>query len=183
MNKEIWKDIPGYESIYQASNLGRIRTAPGKTTVTYKHGVRKWRTRILKGRGENPTTGRRVSLWKDGIPKDWLVARLIGVTFLGSPDDGMTINHKDGNRINNKVENLEWLSLADNIKHAFRTGLMSTAKPVVLLSQKKIKYKFYSQSAASRFLGRNTAYVNYAVNNNKTELLSSDNEKFLLLQY
>ena len=59
--EEIWKDIPNYEGIYQASNLGRIKTAPNKITYTKRHGVRHWKSRILKGRGNNNyKTGSRV---------------------------------------------------------------------------------------------------------------------------
>lgn len=60
-------------------------------------------------------------MWKDGKPKDFLVARLIATTFLEDLlETKMTVNHKDGNRLNNNVENLEWLSLADNIKYGFQ---------------------------------------------------------------
>ena len=68
--EEIWKDIPDYEGIYQASNLGQIRTTPNKITMTNLHGIRHWKTRILKGRGNYYQTGKRVSLWKNGKPKD-----------------------------------------------------------------------------------------------------------------
>lgn len=54
--EEIWKDIPDYEGIYQASNLGRIRTAPNKTTYTELRGVRHWKMRIMKGKGNNKHT-------------------------------------------------------------------------------------------------------------------------------
>nr|DAW95243.1 MAG TPA: NUMOD4 motif protein [Bacteriophage sp.] len=62
--EEIWKDIPDYEGIYQASNLGRIRTAPNKTTYTELRGVRHWKMRIMKGKGNNKHTGARVGLRK-----------------------------------------------------------------------------------------------------------------------
>ena len=58
-SEETWKDIKGYEGIYQASSFGRIRTVEGKTTYTERHGVRHWKSRILKGRGNNPVTGAR----------------------------------------------------------------------------------------------------------------------------
>ena len=103
MMQEIWKDIPDYEGIYQASTLGNIRTVEGKTTFSVRHGERHWKSRILKGRGDNYKTGRRVSLWKDKKCKDWLVARLVAITFLGKPETNLTVNHKDGNRLNNKI--------------------------------------------------------------------------------
>jgi hypothetical protein len=123
--EEIWKDIPNYNG-YQASNTGKIRTH-NKVTYTKRHGERHWKDRILKFKPSNPTrkskqgVGYRVTLWKDGKPKDFLVARLIATTFLENLiETKMTVNHKDGNRLNNNVENLEWLSLGDNIRYGFQ---------------------------------------------------------------
>lgn len=154
-DNEIWKDIPGYEGLYQASSLGRIKT------IGDKH-----KSIIMKGRGNNPKTGSRVGLWKV-----FLVARLIGMTFLEMPitsgkDRGseITINHKDGNRLNNELSNLEWLTLADNIRHAFRTGLMPHLRPVILIDDKTGEhYEFNSMSEASRWLGRVDGYLSTAI--------------------
>lgn len=155
---EEWRDIPDYEGIYQASTFGRIRTVDGKQTHSLRHGVRTWKGRILKGRGDNPTTGRRVTLWKDKNSKDALVARLVGFSFLGVPEDSkMTINHMDGNRFNNHLDNLEWLSLADNIRHAFETDLMPTNEPINIKILEKV-YSFNSKSKASEFIGRSHSY-------------------------
>lgn len=159
---ELWKDIPDYEGIYQASNLGRIRTAPNKTTFTKRHGVRHWTSRILKGRGDFYETGRRVSLWKDGKPKDWLVARLVAITFLGKPTISCdTVNHINGNRLDNRIENLEWLSLADNVRHAFNTGLMPYKK--VKLFNKDCELVFRSMSIAGNFIGRSNGYISNCI--------------------
>ena len=51
-----------------------------------------------------------MSLWKDGKEKDWLVARLVAMTWIDGYREGLTVNHKDRNRFNNNVDNLEWLS-------------------------------------------------------------------------
>lgn len=156
--EEVWKDIPEYEGLYQASNFGRIRTSEGKTTFTQKHGVRHWKSRIMKGRGDSRITGKRVCLWKNGGHKDWLVARLVAITFLGQPtQEANTVNHINGDRLDNRIENLEWLSLADNIRHAFRTGLMP-CKRVVLRTDKDSKI-FNSMSQASLFLGHAVNYI------------------------
>ena len=83
--EEIWKDIKGYSG-YQVSNLGRVRTH-NKTTYTEKHGERHWKNRILKFKPdynsrykEKQGTGYRVTLWKNGKGKDYLVARLVATT-------------------------------------------------------------------------------------------------------
>lgn len=167
LDGEVWKDIPEYEGIYQASTFGRIRTVDGKVTHSVRHGVRKWSGRILKFKGVNPKTGNRVSLWKGKTHRDFLVARLIGFTFLGIPEDlRMTINHIDGNRFNNNIENLEWLSLGDNIRHAFETGLMTTQKPVNLII-KGVEIEFRSLSLASRNIGRGSKYISDCLINNR----------------
>lgn len=162
---EIWKDIPNYEGLYQASSLGRIRTVEGKTTYTERHGARHWKSRIMSGRGDYRKIGKRVSLWKNGVVKDWLVARLVAITFLGYPKNGAnTVNHKNGDRLDNRLENIEWLSLADNIRHAFDTGLMPYKR--VKLFNKDCEIIFRSQSKASKYLGRNPAYINLCLKRN-----------------
>ena len=158
---EVWKNIKGYEG-YQVSNEGRIRTF-NKTTKTCRHGVRHWENRILKQKTAQDKA-MRVELWKDGKHKTVLVHRIVALTFLGEPPEpNMTVNHKDGNRKNNHIENLEWLSLADNIRHGFRTGLYSkTQKSVTLLDAKGNEFHFVSIADANRFLGRCNSYLDYA---------------------
>ena len=166
-SKELWKDIPGYEGIYQASTDGNIRTAEGKTTSNSRYSIRHWKPRILKGRGNNPTTGKRVSLWKDGKCKDLLVARLVAITFLGDPPEGFTVNHKDGNRFNNAIDNLEWLSLADNIRHGFDTGLYSTQKNISVSCDGNA-HQFRSYAELDRFLNRAVGYTSCILNKGGT---------------
>ena len=160
---EVWKPIPGYEGIYDASSFGRIRTAEGKTTNSVRHGVRVWKQRILKPKAcaDYRKAGYRVTLWKNKKPKDFLVARLVCTTFhenlIGTK---MTVNHKDGNRLNNRIENLEWLSLADNIRDGFKTGLYKSAqKSVILTNEAGEKISFHSMSEADKFLCRSNGYV------------------------
>lgn len=156
---EKWKSIQEYKGIYEASTYGRVRTSEGKTTFTQKHGIRRWKQRILKYRGTNYITGYRVSLWKDGKFKEWLVARLIAMTFLGFPKTTDTVNHIDGNRFNNNIENLEWLSLADNIRHGFKTGLYPQCATFLFSKKTKNILKFRSKAEASRFLNHNHGYI------------------------
>lgn len=132
--QEIWKDIKGYDG-YQVSNLGRVRTH-NKKTYTTKHGERHWKDRILKFKP--PTTknqrskqgmGYRVDLWKNGKPKSLLVARLVLSTFTETDiNTELTVNHKDGNRLNNNINNLEWLSRKDNILYGYQNGQYPFAK-------------------------------------------------------
>jgi hypothetical protein len=178
MQEEMWKDIPNYEGIYQASTLGRIRTVEGKTTHTVRHGERRWKSRIMKGRGSF-NGGYRVGLWKDGGHRDWLVARLVATTFLGEPGVGETVNHKDGNRFNNSIDNLEWLSLADNIRHGHKTGLYKT-KPVALLSEDGIERVFSSRKEAGEFLGKSHGYISVMLRLGKSTVRDACKNKYFI---
>ena len=160
LENEIWKDIPDYENLYQASNLGRIRSINGKTTFTERHGVRTWTGRIMKFKTRSSySVGLKVSLWKNGKHKDLAIHRLVAVTFLGCSN--LTVNHIDGNRLNNNIKNLEWLSIGDNIREGFKAGLYPTKKIVLLINNKKIK--FISLSQASKFLGKTDGYISNAI--------------------
>ena len=174
---EIWKDIPDYEGLYQASNKGRIRTCEGKTTYTQRHGVRHWKQRILKQKYCSKGNDYRVSLWKNGKCKDWLVARLIAITFLGKSN--LTGNHKDGNRCNNNIDNLEWLSLVDNIRHAFDTGLVNYVKKIKIINKKTEEITICrSMQYASLSIGRNHGYI---FNKIKKNIFENENYKWILI--
>lgn len=175
--KKYGKIYLGYEG-YQASNLGRIRTH-NKITYTKRHGYRSWTDRVLKYKPSTNSKqksvqgmGYRVTLWKDGKPKDFLVARLVATTFLENLiDTPMTVNHKDGNRLNNRIDNLEWLTRADNIKYGFENNQYKQQK--ILLLNDEEKKEFRSLSQANFFLGRNHNYINNCIKNNR-KIISSD---------
>lgn len=182
---EIWKDIPGYEGLYQASTFGRVRTCENKVTSNARYSKRVWKSRIMKGRGDSYRTGKRVSLWKNGKPKDYLVARLVAMTFLGKPPEGYTVNHKDGNRLNNNIENLEWLSLEDNVRHAFATGLMSrTQKDIVLKDDSSGEvFEFASYADCNRFLGRSHGYVSGRLKKKQNIITADTGKTFRVLPF
>ena len=165
---EQWKAIPGYEGIYEASNYGRIRSAEGKTTFSSRHGVVHWKQRLIKQhymhhkRNGNPRKDARITLWKDKEPHYHLVARLIAMTWCEGYGNGMTVNHIDGNTENNNADNLEWVSLAENIRKGFKNGLYP-CKPCSLVDAEGNRIDFRSYSEASRFLGKNTQYVSDAI--------------------
>ncbi len=101
--QEIWKDIPGYEGLYQVSNMGRVLSLP-----RYKKKKHKYQTHynIRKQRIKNGYWC--VNLSKQNKVK-WIgVHRLVALAFLPNPDDLPFVNHKDESRTNNSVENLEW---------------------------------------------------------------------------
>ena len=166
---ENWKDIPGYDGIYQASSMGRIRSKPGKITGNARYPVRHWKSRILKPKlGGTIRKDYRVTLWKDNKPKYFLVARLVALTWVPGYEDGLTVNHINGDYLDNRAENLEWVSRESNIVKGFGSGLYgSIMKPILLITTNSKIYEFDSMAEASRFLGRNNGYVSGCVKRNR----------------
>lgn len=111
--EEIWGDIPGYEGYYQASNLGNIKSLPKKYKPLGK---------ILKPQQRNNYLS--VCLSKNGKSKSQNVHRIIMKTFKGESD--LTVNHIDGNKHNNKLENLEYCTPRDNSRHVFISKIKTT---------------------------------------------------------
>lgn len=182
----VWKPIPGYEGIYEVSSDGRVRTSDGKVTYSVRHGRRVWAQRVLKTKETWSKNGKyfagyRVALYKDKKCRDYLVHRLEACAFYGEPlDTKLTVNHKDGDRRNNRIENLEFLSRGDNIRHGFATGLYPSAKRISLSRGKEV-HSFNSMSQASRFLGRNAAYISTAIKSGQSIAITPNNEFWRIL--
>ena len=108
--EEVWKDIEGYEGLYQVSNLGRIKSLPKQD------GFRFLNEKIKKSfRQKNGYL--RASLYKEGIGKTELIHRLVAKAFLPNPNSLPQVNHKDENKLNNRVDNLEWCSAKYNMNY------------------------------------------------------------------
>lgn len=177
----MWRDIPGYEGLYQASNQGEIRTCDGKATKNARYPRRVWKQRVLKQKMRPNKKGRidaRVSLWKDGKEYTHLVSRLVALTWCNGYASGMTVNHKDGNPTNNNAQNLEWIGLKENIQHGFRNGLYPTRN--VRLISEDASYEFKSMADAGRYLGRNPGYVSNIVSKGRTYAESKNGNKFFV---
>lgn len=165
----IWKPISEYEGIYEVSSNGSIRTVEGKETFTKHHGKRLWKQRILKQKTDKGGY-KRVSLYKEGKPKDFLVHRLVANEFCVKPEGKNLVNHIDGNPSNNDYTNLEWCTSKENVNHAFENGLMTTQKSVKLISKATGEETvFYSLAQASEFMGKNKGYVSCVLKRGKTE--------------
>lgn len=157
--EEIWKDIPGFPG-YQASTQGRIRSH-NKVTKSRRFPERHWEDRIIKQKLKKNDKTLRVSLWKEGKNYDLLVCRIVASTFLkDNLFSELTVNHMDGNRLNNNIGNLEWCTRKENIQHGFRTGLYDNVmKKCSLESINGDRVDFCSLSKASLFLGKTDKYV------------------------
>lgn len=148
------KSVSGYEGIYTITSDGLVvskhKNAPKKTYIS--------------------NSGyERVVLFKNGIGKKFSVHRLVAEAFVPNPNHWEMVNHKDGNKLNNLVSNLEWCDASHNMKHAFSTGLAMPKTTRVIQYTKDFKKvrEWESIKAACDELGLNHANI-VTVCNQKT---------------
>lgn len=137
--KEIWKDVSGYEGLYQVSNLGRIKSSERHGNFNKNH--------ILIG-GKDTKGYRVVSLTKNGKGLTKKVHRLVAQAFILNPKNLPQINHIDGNKQNNTIKNLEWCDNAYNYKHSVQNKLrINSIKELKKLAKKREKkvYQYNSE--------------------------------------
>ena len=123
---EVWKDIPGYEGLYQASTSGSIRSLDRVYECVSPLG--RSYTQIRRGKVMLPSVNfdgyLNIQLTKDSKSKTLFVHRLVAMTFILNPENKPQINHKDKNRQNNEISNLEWVTQSENMQHAVCTGAL-----------------------------------------------------------
>jgi NUMOD4 motif-containing protein/HNH endonuclease len=105
--EELWKDIINYEGLYQISSLGRILII---------------KTKKIKKLSLTKMGYYGIMLLKDKKSKNFLIHRLIAIHFIPNPNNLPIINHKDYNKLNNNIDNLEWCTYSHNINHAYDNG-------------------------------------------------------------
>ena len=119
--KEIWKDIEGFESIYQVSSIGRVKRLAGSYGNNRKYSVNEDKILSLEKMAKGYE---RVQLNYKPKRRRVLIHVLVAETFLGKQEEPyLQVNHKNGDKADNRVENLEWVTGSENVRHAFENGL------------------------------------------------------------
>ncbi len=128
---EEWKDIEGFENIYQVSNFGRARS------------LKKNKTYILKNNIDNHGYYYIIPYVNKKTFKHYKIHRLVALLFVDGYKPGLIVNHKDGNKLNNNATNLEWVTRSYNNKHAYDIGLKKKMyfQRMYKSSYRKIWYK------------------------------------------
>lgn len=138
--EEVWKDIEGYEGLYQVSNMGRVKSvaryAPNNGGVFFKE------EKILK-QVKNKKGYCTVSLSKRSKKQSVTVHRLVAKAFVSNPNSSLTVNHINEIKTDNRAENLEWMSISENVKYGngikrssiSRTNNPKRCKPVIQYSK------------------------------------------------
>ncbi len=154
--EEIWRDIQGYEGLYQVSNFGRVKSL--KTN------------RILKGSQIN-SGYLEVVLCKNKIHKHLLVHRLVAQAFIENSNNKKEVNHIDGDKQNNNVINLEWVTRSENELHSYQSlgkkNKVVNKKAIYLIDEQGNKQEFNSIKACAKFLNVNDGLIHNYIKEDK----------------
>ena len=134
---EVWKEIPNTDGLYYVSNMGRVKSK--ERPIVMSNGiVRHHKEFILKPINHNQGY-LSVNLYLDGGKQcKRLIHILVAEAFIPKYIDGLEVNHKDGNKHNNRVENLKWCTHKENVHHCNNTGLRSDVKKVAAIKNGKV---------------------------------------------
>lgn len=139
--KEIWKDIEGYEGLYQVNNLGRVKRV---TTG-----------RVLKGM-KDKCGYLTVDLYKNGSKSKKKIHRLVAQAFISNPESKPQVNHIDENKTNNMISNLEWSTAKENTNYGTRNERLSKTKSIAIIAtnlKTGDSTEFYGTNECARQLG------------------------------
>ena len=161
---EVWKDVVGYEGLYRISNQGTV-------CRLYKNGKVNFMTpRILNGYW-------RVKLCNGNTQKEYFLHRLIAQAFIPNPDNKPEINHINGIKTDNRIENLEWVTRSENAIHATKTGLLKyseyrynrardiNSKPVMCVETRKI---YVSCTEAGKDIKTDAAHIGECISGKRS---------------
>lgn len=129
---EEWRDIPGYEGLYQVSSLGRVKSLAKPMFYGTTPNVRNHESAMRIERIMTPRVKRngyaQIGLYQDGKAKSYTIHRLVAIVFIPNPNGFPYVNHKDEDRLNNSVDNLEWCTPSYNIHYGTAIKKLSDAK-------------------------------------------------------
>ena len=168
-NMETWKDIDGFDGRYQISSHGRVKSIKR----SWKKRGNKEHIRDEKIFSDSSVTGvgyRSCALYKNEKTRNSnMVHRLVAMAFIPNPNNLPQVNHIDGNKLNNNVENLEWCNAFHNQSHAVKIGLRKSAQKQVLCTQTGVY--FDSIKDASNELNINYGLAKYYARKSKRLIL------------
>lgn len=153
---EIWKPIAGYEGYYEVSNLGNVRSV-NRIIISSNGNSFNYKSKLLKS-AKNRDGYLQVALSKNSITNTYFVHRLIAIAFISNLENKPTVNHIDGNKLNNNVLNLEWNTISEQSIHAINKKLKimpnvwkgkfgskhGASKKVIKLSIDNVQLKTYN---------------------------------------
>lgn len=121
---EIWMPVKDYEGLYEVSSYGRIKAMP----KLWGNGYKQYKREKILNCKDNGFGYSQTQLYRKSIPKTHYVHRIVATSFIPNPNGYKEVNHKDGNKYNCNVDNLEWCSRLQNEQHAWGTGLKVKSK-------------------------------------------------------
>ena len=148
--EEIFKDIKGYDGLYQVSNLGKIKS------LNYN---RTGKEKLLK-QNINSNNYFKITLSKNNVRKNYCTHVLVAKTFIENPNRLPCINHIDGNKQNNHIDNLEWVTYKQNTEHAYKRNLMKHFKVKVIQYDKNMNVIKIWNSITEASMNVNTSKMN-----------------------
>lgn len=136
---EIWKPIKNYEDLYEVSNIGRVKSLQHEIAQVDRYGnktIHIYSEKIHKGYYDRTTGYRKIQLYKNGKPSMAYIHRLVAEAFCDNPNNYDIVDHKNGRKLDNRANNLRWVTQKTNIRNAIEHG-----------------HKYYSQKTTGVYEG------------------------------